>query len=112
VAVPGDHRILCSNTGKLASGGKVEAAFQFYLTNIGKTYTAGTANDETKGTVQTIAKTLTCKLTISTFGTSTASNVPWYESSLILNIDGNTESNKNGLFQSFIAYKDTFKSFG
>ena len=59
-----------------------------------------------------VALTLNCKLSINTYTSATSSAVNWYESTLALNIDGNTETSKSGAWSSFIITKDTFKSIG
>jgi len=59
-----------------------------------------------------LAKTLTCELKICTYTSATSSAVEWYKSSEVLNIDGNTESNENGKWQTFIISMIGKKSFG
>jgi hypothetical protein len=59
-----------------------------------------------------LAKTLTCELKICTYTSATSSAVEWYKSSEVLNIDGNTESNDNGKWQTFIVTMIGKKSFG
>ena len=72
----------------------------------------GTTATANANIVVTVAKTLKCKLTISTYTSATSSAVKWYESEASLNVDGNTETNKNGDWSSFIAYRTGFNSYG
>lgn len=108
----GKHRFQCRNTGKLATG-NLELAFQFTIGNVGKSYTKGATTDTTtKGVVVLTALTLGCELTVKTFSSVSSSAVTWYTAKWTGNIDGNTQDNKNGLWQSFIAVRDTFPSLG
>lgn len=101
----GEHRFLCRNVGALAKSASLQLAFQYHISNIGKTLSLGAASDATKNTVQLIAKTLTCELKIYTYTSATSSAVLWYQSKFTGNIDGNTQSNANGKWQSFIGNK-------
>lgn len=47
----GKHRFQCRDMGKLEKSANLVLAFQFSLSNTGKTYVTGNANEDTKSTV-------------------------------------------------------------
>jgi len=109
----GKHRFQCRNTGKLAKSANLQLAFQYTLSSIGKVYvTANDASVATNAIVQLIALTLICELKVSTYTSATSSAVLWYQSKLTVNIDGNTQANKNGKWQSFYVTHATSPSMG
>jgi len=67
IASPGEHRFHCRDVGALAKSASLQLAFQFTISNIGKSISLGTASDATKNTVQLKAKTLACELKIYTY---------------------------------------------
>lgn len=66
--------------GKLAKSSNLQLAFQYTLTNVGKSYTKGDLSVATNNQVKLVAKTLTCELKISTWATATTSTNLWYQS--------------------------------
>jgi hypothetical protein len=56
--------------GKLAKSANLQLAFQFSISNSGKGYLNGNANEATKQIVTTTAKTLSCELKINTYKAS------------------------------------------
>jgi hypothetical protein len=93
----GSHRFQCLNTGKLAKSANLQLAFQFHITNSGKTLPMGdSTSDATKGRVNLIALTLSCELKVSTWASATTSTVLWYQSKFTTQVDGNTQASKSG----------------
>jgi hypothetical protein len=86
----GKHRFQCRNMGALAKSAVLQLAFQFSLSNTGKTYTNGAANAPDKQIVKQVAKKLTCELKINTWASATTSTVNWYQAKFEVPIDGDT----------------------
>lgn len=108
----GDHRFQCRDTGKLAKGAVLQLSFQFAIGNIGKSYLQGNAVDAPKQIVNTKAKTLACELKLNTYTSATSSAVTWYQATWTGNVDGNTQTSKNGQWQSFIGVESGYSSIG
>jgi hypothetical protein len=93
----GEHLFRCLNTGKLAKSANLQLAFQFHITNAGKTFPLGDATTTpTNNRVNLKALTLSCELKINTWGSATTSTVLWYQSKFTTQIDGNTQASKSG----------------
>jgi hypothetical protein len=70
LAAPGVHTFQCRDIGALAKSANLQLAFQFSISNSGKGYLNGAANEATKQIVTTTAKTLACELKINTYKAS------------------------------------------
>lgn len=95
-AAAGDHIFECRDMGKLAASSNLQLAFQYHLTNAGKTYKQGGKDAADTQIVVQIAKTLSCKLEINTYTGATSSAVNWYTSTFTTNVDGNAQTSKSG----------------
>lgn len=113
LASPGEHRFQCRNMEKLAKDSTHQLAFQYTISNTGKSLPLGDpTNDATKNIVNTVSKTLSCELKINTYTSATSSAVLWYQSKFTAQVDGNTRTSKSGQWSSFIGVADTFPSLG
>jgi hypothetical protein len=93
---PGSHRFQCRDMGELAASSNLQLAFQYHLTNAGKTYKQGAHDAADTQIVNQIAKTLSCELKINTYTSSTSSAVNWYTATFTTNVDGNAQTSKSG----------------
>jgi hypothetical protein len=112
LTAPGQHRFQCRDMGKLAKSANLQLAFQFSISNSGKGYLNGNANEATKQIVTTTAKTLACELKINTWKATKDSTTNWYQATFTTNIDGNTQTSKSGQWQSFIGVRTGLPSLG
>lgn len=108
----GNHLFQCRDMGKVAKSANLQLAFQFHIGAIGKSYTKDVHATATNNIVVMTALTLSCELKIGTWSASKTSATNWYTSMFTTNIDGNTQTNANGKWQSFIAVQDGQASLG
>ena len=111
---PGQHRFRCSNMGKLTKGSNLQLAFQYTISNQGKTFPKGLKSDATKNRVNAVALTLSCELKVNTYSTATTSADAnnWYQSKFSTPVDGNGQSSNFGHFSSFLVTRATYASLG
>lgn len=86
---PGNHKFQCRNMGKLAKSASLQLAFQFSITNSGKTFTWGNHDVADTNFVKSTAKTLSCELKINTYASESTSTVNWYQATWTAAVDGN-----------------------
>lgn len=89
------HVFQCRNMGAIASGSKMSLAFQFAITNTGKSFKTGATGATNNYVVQKVTS-LACELSIDTYKSAGTSSTNWYLSTLTMSVDGNGESSRSG----------------
>lgn len=95
---PGQHRFRCSNIGELKKSANLQLAFQYTISNTGKTFVDGDHNTATNNIVGLVAKTLSCELKINTYTTAKTSGDAnnWYTSKFTTKVDGDGQTSNFG----------------
>lgn len=109
---PGQHKFQCRDIGALAKSANLQLAFQYSISNIGKTCVLGDENTAENNLVKTIAKKLECTLSIGTYSAAKTSGTNWYTAKFETKIDGDGQTSKFGQWTSFIGVKDGYSSIG
>jgi hypothetical protein len=109
---PGQHKFQCRDIGALAKSANLQLAFQYSISNIGKTCVLGDENTAENNLVKTIAKKLECTLSIGTYSAAKTSGTNWYTAKFETRIDGDGQTSKFGQWSSFIGVKDGYSSIG
>jgi hypothetical protein len=109
---PGQHKFQCRDIGALAKSANLQLAFQYSISNVGKTCTLGAEGTTTNNLVKTIAKKLECTLSIGTYSADKLSATNWYTAKFETKIDGDGQTSNFGAWSSFIGVKDGYASIG
>jgi hypothetical protein len=88
--------------GALAKSAVLQLAFQFTISNSGKTYTKGNAGVATANRVVAKVVDLSCELKISTYKSNSVSDNLWYQSKWTGKVDGQGQSSKSGDWSTFL----------